>query len=246
MCPKSGINVRLRGKPRRKAYMSKILTVDDDKELTNALKLYLTSLGQLVEVCDNGEDALQLLSSFDYDVIILDWSLPGISGHDVCKTFRERGGQTPIIFLTGKEHVSFLETALDSGADDYMVKPFEVRELFARIKTLLRRRSGTYVPELKIGNLTLKPESNLLITTSSEIRLRVKETALLEYLMRHPNRTFNAQQLLNAVWPSDSEGTTNSVRTWMNLLRRKLESIGQTDLIKTISGSGYMIEDKEA
>jgi DNA-binding response OmpR family regulator len=169
-----------------------------------------------------------------------------MSGHDVCRIFRERGGQTPIIFLTGKEHVTFLETALDSGADDYMVKPFEVRELFARIKTLLRRRAGTYSAELKIGNLILKPETNLLMTSQSEIRLRVKETALLEYLMRHPNRTFNAQQLLNAVWPSDSEGSTNSVRTWMNLLRRKLEGIGQTDLIKTVSGSGYMIEDKNS
>jgi OmpR-family two-component system manganese-sensing response regulator len=226
--------------------MSKILIVDDDKELTNALNLYFSSLGQLIEVCDSGEDAVQLLASFEYDLIILDWTLPGISGHEVCKTFRERGGQTPIIFLTGKEHVSFLETALDSGADDYMVKPFEVRELFARIKTLLRRRTGAYSSELKVGNLVLKPEMNLLFTSSAEIRLRVKETALLEYLMRHPNRAFNAQQLLNAVWSSDSEGSTNSVRTWMNLLRRKLEGIGQTDLIKTISGSGYMIEDETA
>jgi OmpR-family two-component system manganese-sensing response regulator len=223
--------------------MSKILIVDDDKELTNALNLYFTSLGQVIEVCDNGEDALQLLGSFEYDLLVLDWTLPGITGHDVCKTFREQGGQTPIIFLTGKEHVSFLETALDSGADDYMVKPFEVRELFARIKTLLRRRTGTYVAELRIGDLVLKPEANLLLAGDSELRLRVKETALLEYLIRHPNRTFNAQQLLNAVWPSDSEGTTNSVRTWMNLLRRKLEGVGQKDLIKTVSGSGYMIED---
>jgi OmpR-family two-component system manganese-sensing response regulator len=222
--------------------MSKFLIVDDDKELTKGLDLYFSSKGLVIEVCDNGEDALQLLASFEYDLIVLDWTLPGITGHDVCRTFREKGGQTPIIFLTGKEHVSFLETALDSGADDYMVE----RELFARTKTLLRRRTGTYVAELKIGNLVLKPEMNLLITPTAEVRLRVKETALLEYLIRHTNQAFSAQQLLNAVWTSDSEGTTNSVRTWMNLLRRKLEGVGQTDLIKTISGSGYMIEDERS
>jgi len=226
--------------------MSKILIVDDDKELTQALDLYFSSRGHVIEDCDNGEDALQLLASFEYDLIVLDWTLPGITGHDVCRKFREQGGQTAIIFLTGKVEVSFLETALDSGADDYMVKPFDVRELFARTKTLLRRRTGTFVAELKVGDLVLKPELNLLITPVGEVRLRVKETALLEYLIRHTNRAFSAQQLLNAVWSSDSEGTTNSVRTWMNLLRRKLEGIGQTDLIKTISGSGYMIEEKKS
>ncbi len=226
--------------------MSKILIVDDDKELGKALELYFSTLGQVIELCESGEDAVQLLASFQYDLIVLDWTLPGMNGHDVCRVYREKGGQTPIIFLTGKEHVSFLETALDAGADDYMVKPFEVRELYSRIKALLRRRTGTYVAELGIGTLILKPELNLLLTPTAEVRLRVKETALLEYLIRHPNRAFNAQQLLNAVWPSDSEGTTNSVRTWMNLLRRKLEGVGQTDLIKTISGSGYMIEDTTA
>lgn len=227
--------------------MAKILIVDDDKELAKALSMFLTTLGLVVETCESGEDALQLLGGFEYDLIVLDWTLPGITGHDVCRKFRDDGGQTPIIFLTGKEHVSFLETALDSGADDYMVKPFEARELFARIKALLRRRTGTYVPELKVGQLVLKPEMNVLVTPTGEVvRLRVKESALLEYLVRHPNRTFNAQQLLNAVWPSDSEGTTNSVRTWMNFLRRKLEAAGQADLIKTVAGAGYMIEDKNA
>lgn len=226
--------------------MAKILVVDDDRELGKALQSYFSLQGYVIEVTDSGEDALQLLGGFQYDVIVLDFHLPGITGQEVCRTYRSTGGQTPIIFLTGKGDVATLESVLDSGADDYLTKPFNVRELSARIRAILRRRTRTFAAEVKIGDLTLKPASNLLTTGDAELRLRNKETALLEYLMRHPNQVYSAQQLLDAVWSSDSEGTTNAVRTWMRLLRQQLATIGKADLIKTVLGSGYIIEDPAA
>lgn len=222
--------------------MSKILIVDDDEELAKGLKAFFTLQGYVIELCGTGEDALQLLANFNFDIIVLDWGLPQLDGKEVCRTYRSNGGQTPIIFLTGKEDVAYLEEGLASGADDYLSKPFDVRELSARVKSLLKRRTGVFVPELKIGNLVLKPDKGIIVKETNVVQLRAKEASLLEYLMRYPNQIFSAQQLLDAVWPSDGEGTTNSVRTWMNLLRRKLAVVGEENLIRTVLGSGYIID----
>jgi DNA-binding response OmpR family regulator len=223
--------------------MAKLLFVDDDEALSNGVSSYLSLQGHVLDLCSSGEDALQLLDGFSYDLIVLDWGLPGISGEDVCRAFRSKEKQTPILFLTGKEDITFLERAFEAGADDYVLKPFNVRELAARIKTLIRRRTGTFVADLRIGDLLLRPEKNLISVNSTEVQLRAKETALLEFLIRHPNKVYSAQELLDAVWPADSARGTNCVRTWMNFLRNKLKEAGQENLIKTILGSGYIIED---
>jgi DNA-binding response OmpR family regulator len=225
--------------------MAKVLFVDDDQELCKAVESYLSTQGHVVDVCGSGEDALQLLAGLGYDLIVLDWGLPGISGEEVCRTFRGKGQQTPIVFLTGKEDIAFLEKAFESGADDYILKPFNIRELAARVKSLARRRTGTIVPELRIGDLLLEPEKNLITVGSTEVRLRAKEAALLEFLIRHTNKVYSAQQLLDSVWPAENEGSTNSVRTWMNLLRHKLAQVGKENLVRTVLGSGYIIEDVE-
>jgi len=224
--------------------MSKLLIVDDDAELAKALSTFFSQQGFVVELCATGEDALQLLDSYGYDVVVLDWGLPVMTGREVCATYRSKGGQTPIIFLTGKGDVRYLEEGFSSGADDYLSKPFEVRELAARINALLKRRAATYVPEVRIGDLVLNPKKGLLTKGASELQLRAKESALLEFLMRHPGDIYSAQDLLDAVWPADGEGTTNSVRTWMNLMRNKLATIGEETLITTVLGSGYVIEAK--
>jgi DNA-binding response OmpR family regulator len=226
--------------------MAKVLFVDDDQELCKAVHAYLSTQGHVVDVCGSGEDALQLLSTLTYDLIVLDWGLPELTGEEVCRKFRSQGKQTPILFLTGKEDIVFLERAFESGADDYVLKPFNIRELAARVKSLVSRRTGTFVAELRIGGLLLQPEKNQISVGSTEVRLRAKETALLEFLIRHPNRVYSAQQLLDAVWPAENEGSTNSVRTWMNLLRHKLAEVGKENLIRTVLGSGYIIEDADA
>jgi DNA-binding response OmpR family regulator len=224
--------------------MAKILVVDDDVELGEALCDNLTSHGYTTEVCGSGEDALQLLGNFQYDLIVLDWSLPGISGEEVCRKFRQQGGQSPVVFLTGRGDVHHIETGLDAGADDYMSKPFDIRELAARVRTLLKRRTGTFSAQLQVRDLLLNTETRSITVGTTVIPLRSKEISLLEFLMRNTDRVYSAQQLLEAVWPSDAEVTTGSVRSWMNLLRQKLAEAGRPDLIETVVRSGYTIRSK--
>jgi DNA-binding response OmpR family regulator len=222
--------------------MSKILIVDDDRLIGNTLQAFLGNQNYAVEVLEAGEDALQLLTNFDFDLIILDWSLPGISGETVCLEYRKKGGQAPIIFLTGRNDISFLERGLSAGADDYLTKPFDIRELAARLQSLLRRGRGTFSADLRIHNLVLKSEINTLLVGDEKVSLRPKETALLEYFLRNPNRIFSAQQVLDAVWTSDSSATPNTVRTWMGLLRHKLAPLGHKNLIRTVAGAGYVLD----
>ncbi len=222
--------------------MAKLLLVDDDIELGQVLTDNLGAQGFLVEYCSTGEDALQLLTNFRYDLIVLDWGLPGISGEDVCLSFRREGGQTPILFLTGRGDIQHLETGLGAGADDYVVKPFDIRELMARIKSLLKRRTGAFSNLLEVQGLVLDTEARSIKFDDKVVLLRGKEISLLEFLMRNTNRVFSAQQILEAVWPSDAEVTTGSVRSWINLLRQKLAEAGKPELIETVTRFGYTIK----
>lgn len=225
--------------------MAKLLLVDDDSQLLSTIAKFLQDVGHTVDLATSGEDALQLLSLSKFDVIFLDWLLPGISGRDVCTKFRASGGQTPIIFLTGKDDINSLEEALDSGADDYINKPFDIRELNARLKSILKRRQGEYMPSLTVGGLTLDPERQVITSVDASfpaVRLRAKESALLAHLMRNPNKIFSANDLLEACWATDAEASSNSVRTWIGLLRNKLAEVGKPDLVRTVLGSGYTID----
>ncbi|MBK7748279.1 MAG: response regulator transcription factor [Candidatus Obscuribacter sp.] len=224
--------------------MAKILLVEDDLELAERMQDWFTLENHALEVVHNGGDALQMLGSFEFDVIVLDWGLPGVAGIDVLRTYRKNGGTTPIIFLTGRGEIINREEGLDSGADDYMVKPFDVRELSARIRSLLRRPKGLLPTELTIQGLHLELETRTAKAGANAVHLMPKQCSLLEFLMRHPNRPFGAKALLDAVWPSESEASEDTVRTCMKTLRRQLANIGKEDLIKTVLGSGYLIEDK--
>jgi DNA-binding response OmpR family regulator len=195
-----------------------------------------------VEAAYNGEDALQLMDNFSYDAIILDWTLPDLPGIEVCQRYRKGGGRTYIIFLTGKGDIDDREAGLDAGSDDYVVKPFNVRELSARVRTVLRRPQQVLPFEITIADVTLDPRTRDVIFGGERVHLMPKELALLEFLMRHPNEPYSAQGLLDAVWPSESEASCETVRTWMMKLRQKLASLGKRDFIKTLAGSGYLIE----
>ena len=196
----------------------------------------------MFEFVESGEDALQLLANFKFDVILLDWTMPGISGLDVCRAFRKNGGVTPIIFLTGKGDIASKEEAFELGADDYVVKPYDVRELNLRVRSLLRRPAGLLPTELSVGPLSLDPVARVVKADGRTVQLRPKESALLEYLLRHPNTPVSTQALLSAVWPSESEAAPHTVRTWMKYLRERLSEVGQQELIKTVKPLGYMIE----
>lgn len=226
--------------------MAKILLVEDEPELAERLTDWFSMENHVLEIVDNGEDALQLLKNFTYDVIVLDWGLPGITGIEVCRTYRQEGGKAPVLFLTGKGDVASKETGLDIGADDYLVKPFDVRELSARIRSLLRRPASLVSNALSAGGINLDVQARSLTSGDKTVQLMPKQCALLEYLMRNPNRFYSAKALLDAVWPSDSEASESTIRTWVKTLREKLSKLGKEDCIKTVLGSGYMFESKDS
>lgn len=223
--------------------MAKILLVEDDLELTESLVSYLTLENYTVELVMTGEDAIQLLENFKYDVIVLDWGLPGITGVEVLRRFRSSGGHTPVIFLTGRDDVYSKEIGLDNGADDYLTKPFDVRELSARIRSLMRRPSGLLPTKISVGNLIIEPDTRKIYVDGSPVRLTNKEYSVLEYLVRHPNQIFGARALMQAVWPSDSESSEDTVRACVKNLRRKI-SVGEECIVQTVPGSGYTVPYK--
>ncbi len=225
--------------------MAKLLIVDDDEQLSQTVESFLKSCNYTCDCAALGGDAIQLLSTYSYDAIILDWGLPDISGFDICVKYRSEGGQTPIIFLTGNDKLEAMENALDAGADDYIAKPFNMRELYARLKSILRRRTSPYSSVLSAAGVTLHPESGKLEANGKSVILRNKEIAIMECLMRHPNVTYTSQELLDAAWPADAAPSTTSVRVWMNFLRHRLAKIGAEGLITTVVGAGYIIHDTE-
>lgn len=222
--------------------MAKLLVVEDDAQLANQVVDWLAEQGYQVEKVSNGEDALQLLSNFKYDVLLLDWNLPGMSGLELLKRHRQAGGMSLALFITGKGDIDSKEKGLEIGADDYLVKPFDMRELSARLKSIMRRPQFILPDELRVGEVMLNPSLHKLKIGEKEIRLMPKESALLEYLMRHPNRVYSSKDLLDAVWPSEKEATTDTVRSWMRNLRKKLGTAQREDFVKTIPSSGYVIE----
>jgi len=222
----------------------KILIVEDEPKTGDYLRQGLREAGFTVDLVANGLDGLHLGAEVSYDLIILDVMLPGLDGWQVLKTWRTNGRHMPVLLLTAKDQVEDRVKGLELGADDYLVKPFDVRELSARIRSLLRRPKGLLPTELMLKGVQLELETRTVKVGPQNVHLMPKQCALLEYLMRHPNRPFGAKALLDAVWPSDSEASEDTVRTCMKTLRRQLATVGKEDFIKTVLGSGYLIEDK--
>ncbi len=222
--------------------MPKLLLVDDDTELVSGLTKFLANKGYVVETALCGRDALQLLENFTFEVIILDWQLGDMNGVDVCKRFRRQGGKTPVLMLTGLSEIENRVEGLNSGADDYLTKPFEVRELAARLGSLLRRPSLFVTSKLEAQGVTLEVETRIVSDGTQTVKLSPREAALLEFLLRHQNRDFSTAYIRDSVWPLDSEGSDDTVRTCMRTLRQKLAKIGRSDLIKTNLQSGYSIQ----
>lgn len=223
--------------------MPKILIVDDDTLLSSTLRSYLDQEKYVVETADNGEDAIQLLSGFDYDVVVLDWTLPGISGEVVCNEYRKNGGQAPVIFLTGQNDINFLERGLSAGADDYLTKPFQLKELAARVRAVLRRNHGQKPDVLSFRDLEIDPQEFKVLKRGQEVHLLPKEFRLLEFLLRHPHQVYSADELLSAVWESDTEALLDTVRGHITRLRKKLDSAGKPSIIVTVYGVGYKLGD---
>jgi len=226
------------------AGVHKLLIVDDDIRLAEELQQTMIEHGWMVEVAHSGDDGLQLLQNFQYDFVLLDWHMPGLSGLQVCRTFRDEGGETPVIFLTGKQEIDDKEAGLDAGADDYLTKPFNVRELLARMRAVQRRPSALAPSALKVGDVELDVKSRVLKRIDSTVQLSRTEMRLLEFFLRNRNQFFTGPQLFKALWPSDSESSDTTVRVHMKYLRDKLSRIDAEDILESVQGSGYILRDR--
>jgi DNA-binding response OmpR family regulator len=218
--------------------MAKLLLVEDDLKTVEFVTEWLSQDHHLLEVVTDGLDALDRLGACEYDLILLDWDLPRLSGFEVCRQYRQQGGLTPIIMLTGHGSYSDKEAGLDAGADDYVTKPFNLKELSARIRAQLRRAGNQTSNLLKMNGLELDPVNYRLSKNGEEIHLLPKEFALLEFLLRNPNKVFSGDALMQRIWHSESDATTNALRSALKRLRQKIEG-PEDPMIETIHGVGY-------
>ena len=226
--------------------MAKILLVEDDTVMQGSIKDWLCFEKHVVETAEDGEAAMALLETYSYDLVILDWELPGLSGLEVCRRFRARQGSTPILFLTGRSAVLDKETGLDSGADDYLSKPFHVRELSARVRAILRRPKGAVDIVLKAGPLELDPARKKVKKNGRELDIPRQEFALLEFFMRNSNRVLSQELIMERVWSTEFPCSPETFRTCLKKLRGKIDEEGSPSMIKNLHGVGYILEANEA
>ena len=222
----------------------KILLVEDDKSLADLVIEQLTSHKQyIIECSNNGFEGLELAESYEYDIILLDVALPKLDGIQVCQQLRERGNRTPILLLTAHDNITRKVAGLDAGADDYLVKPFDVRELLARIRALFRRGNDILLPVLRWEKLTLDPNNCQVSYDRQPLKLTAKEYSILELFLRHPQRIFSQTSLIEKIWSWEESPSENAVRTQIKGLRYKLREAGiDPSIIETIYGLGYRLK----
>jgi two-component system, OmpR family, manganese sensing response regulator len=217
-----------------------ILLVDDEAELTEPLSRILKREGYQVDIAHDGSAGSLLASQNQYDLMILDWMLPHKSGLEICEELRSQGNSTPVLFLTAKDTLDDRVEGLDAGADDYLIKPFELRELLARVRALLRR-PALPIPSalLQINDLKLDLENQLAYRQERAIELSDKESQLLACFMQHPNQVLTHEQIYQHLWKEEDKPSSNALAAQIRLLRRKIEMEFEPPLIHTVYGKGY-------
>jgi len=226
--------------------MAKIVVVEDDKDLVTLIKGILSIERHTIDSAHDGHEALAIIQMHPYDLVILDWMLPGRTGTEICRDYRARGGSAPILMLTAKAEVDDRAEGLDSGADDYLTKPFHPKEFSARVRALLRRPQAVMAKTLKAADIELDPGQIKVFKASHEIHLLPKEFALLELFLRYPTQVFSAEALLDRVWNTDSSASLDTVRTYIKTLRKKIDTNPKDSLIRTVHGVGYSLSNKAA
>jgi DNA-binding response OmpR family regulator len=221
--------------------VAKILLVEDDATFSRRLNLLLKAENHVVDNVFDGDNAMDYLAWDSHDIIILDWKLPGLSGLELCRRYREKGGKAGVLMLTGNSAIGEKTTGLDAGADDYITKPFEPEELMARLRALLRRPVAFKQIDLKVGSLSLNPKSHTVTRDGVDLELSRKEFLLLEFLMRNVGCVFSSDAILDRVWKSETEVSSQTVRAHIQRLRAKIDTPGKPSPIQTISGVGYRL-----
>ena len=222
----------------------RVLLIEDDVTIARLLTEGLEDESYAVDVANDGSEGYRTAAADDYDVIILDIMLPEMNGYEVCRALRNDGNKTPILMLTARDTERDIVEGLDTGADDYLAKPFSFDVLLARIRALLRRPNEKLEEILQVGDLKLDPSSKKVTRASQEINLTAKEYGVLEYLMRNKGKVLSKEQIISHVWDFDADVLPNNVELFIMFLRRKIDKPFKSKLIHTVSGFGYKLEEK--
>jgi DNA-binding response OmpR family regulator len=221
--------------------MARILVIEDNADLADDIRRWLETEKHKVDCAGDGVRALEYLKEFEYDAIVMDWSMPRMTGIEVLKQFRSTGGVTPVLMLTGRRDITDKEVGFEAGTDDYLTKPFEMRELSLRVAALLRRPALPPVDQLKSGNVVLERKTRRVTKSGGEIKLMTKDFSILELLMTYPEKIFSAESLIERIW-SDGEASPEVVRKHINRIRGQIDTKGEPSLIRTVHGVGYALQ----
>jgi DNA-binding response OmpR family regulator len=224
--------------------VAKILLVEDDQDLAKTIADFLSREKHNVEIVHDGLDGAEMLKFDSFDVLVLDWDLPGLSGVEILARYRAAGGKAPTIMLTGRQKVDEKEEGFESGADDYLTKPFSLRELAARIRALLRRPVQLVSDVLTVRDITLDPEKHRVTKGGAEVKLTPKDFSLLEFFMRHPDELFAAETIVSRVWLQNEEASPDALRVAIRRLRKAFGETGEAgeSVIENVSKMGYRLK----
>jgi two-component system, OmpR family, copper resistance phosphate regulon response regulator CusR len=231
--------------PLRQKLNLNILLAEDEPAIANVISKVLGETGNAVSIAPDGNTALQMALSHTYDLYIFDIMLPGMNGLELCRTLRKSKDHKPVLLLTALGSTENIVAGLDAGADDYLVKPFKVAELMARIKALMRRTAGGFTEEnkLRMADLELDLEARLVTRAGNEVSLTSTEYRMLEYFLKNPRKVISRMDLLENVWGVDFNMATNVVDVYVNYLRKKIDKEYEPKLIHTVIGMGYILKD---
>jgi two-component system, OmpR family, response regulator len=221
--------------------LAKILIIEDDPAMAESLLDWLEGNGYQAEVSYDGAEGLAYLQQRGYDLAIVDWQLPSMSGPSICEAYRRAGGKTPLLLLTRKATVEDKEQGLDAGADDYLPKPFEIRELGARVRALLRRSASLFESKVESGKIILDRAGYKVTVLGKTSQLVAREFALLEFLLRHPDTYFTADKLIDHVWESSVDVGHEALRTCVSRIRSRVDDPSRPSVIESSRGLGYKI-----
>lgn len=222
----------------------RVLVAEDEKNLNSVIVKRLTIEGYSVDACYNGEEVLEYISCAEYDVIIMDIMMPKLNGLEALKQIRLQDNRTPVLLLTAKDSISDRVNGLDSGADDYLVKPFAFDELLARMRVMMRKISGNKTNIFQVANLTVDCDSHIVKREDKVINLSAKEFSILEYMIRNQGIVLGREKIEQHIWNYDYEGGSNVVDVYIRYIRKKIDDSYSPKLIHTIRGKGYVLREE--